>query len=264
MVSIPDMQRTHALYSFAVLLATFLLCLPCFAQNPSAQDPSQLLSKMQKALGGADKIAAVRDYEETVQADAWDLSGNSMGVVRKRVRFIRPNYLRIDQVGASDTYVLYFDGASGWEILPDQTVHDLKGGELTFARNYLNGFDLNVWLANRDSRYRLASPAPNVITISAKDNSFPAMEITLDPVTFLPTKTTGTSYANPDRPVTDETRLDDWRPVEGIQFPHGIHKFHNGKHVAEIRVERMKLNGGLKLSDLQMRPPDLKPVMSQP
>jgi hypothetical protein len=113
----------------------------------------QLFHKMQRALGGAEKIASVRDFEQTVRADAWDYSGNPMGIVRKRVRFVRPSYLRVDQVGRGDTYVLYFDGTSGWEILPDGTVAELKGGELTFARNYLNGLELNTWLADRDPRY---------------------------------------------------------------------------------------------------------------
>src|SRR2546430_11423342 len=38
--------------------------------------------------------------------------------------------LRLDQVGPGDTYVLFFDGTSGWEILPDKTVADLTGGEI--------------------------------------------------------------------------------------------------------------------------------------
>jgi hypothetical protein len=52
----------------------------------------------------------------------------------KRVRFVRPNYLRIDQMGPGDSYVLYFDGSSGWEILPAKRVADLVGRELPFAQ----------------------------------------------------------------------------------------------------------------------------------
>jgi hypothetical protein len=243
----------------ALALGTFL---PSSASL--GQEALQLFHKMQTALGGADKIASVRDYEQTVHADAWDYGGTPMGVVRKRVRFVRPSYLRIDQVGQRDTYVLYFDGTSGWEILPDRTVADLKGGELTFAQNYLNGFDLNVWLADRDPRYLIGTPGPNVITIAAKDNSFPPSEITLDPVTFLPMKATGTSHADPDDHVSDETRLEEWHVVEGVKFPGVITKLHNGKKLAEITVEQTKVNGGLKVGDLAIKPPDLKPVMSQP
>ena len=102
---------------------------------------------MQTALGGAEKIASVRDFDESVRAHAWYSNGGLLGEVRKRTRWIRPNCLRLDQVGPTDAYVLYFDGTSGWEILPDKTVASLAGGELKFAQNYLSS--LNLILAGR-------------------------------------------------------------------------------------------------------------------
>jgi len=246
------------LYAEVLLLGLLLsLCPSAFSQ-----DAMHLFHKMQDALGGADKIAAINDFEESVRANAWDQSGNSMGVVRKRVRFIRPSHLRLDQVGQRDSYVLYFDGTSGWEILPDGTVADLKDGELTFARNYLYGFNLNIWLADRDPRYAIESPAPNVVTIVAKDDSWPGMEITLDPATFLPIKTAGISHADPAHPVTSATRLERWHEVAGVKFPEVTTSFHNGTKVAEIIVEETKVNRVLKTADLSAKPKDLKPVMS--
>jgi hypothetical protein len=105
---------------------------------------------MQMAQGGAQKIAAIHDFDQTVRADTWDRQGRPLGTVRKRVRWVGPNYLRIDQSGPYDTYVLFFDGTAGWGITPDKSVRDLSGGELTFAKNYLHGLDFNLWLADRD------------------------------------------------------------------------------------------------------------------
>jgi hypothetical protein len=69
---------------------------------------------MQQALGCADRIAAIRDFDETVSAQTFNAQGASTGAtVRKRLRWIRLNILRLDQVGPGDTYVLYFDGAAG-------------------------------------------------------------------------------------------------------------------------------------------------------
>jgi hypothetical protein len=73
----------------------------------------------QDALGGADKIAAMHDLDWTVKAGTFDHEGKPIGQVTKRTHWIRPDYLRLDQVGPGDTYVRYFDGRSGWEILPD-------------------------------------------------------------------------------------------------------------------------------------------------
>jgi hypothetical protein len=89
---------------------------------------------MQLALGGPQKISAIHDFDEIVRAETWNRQGRPLGTVRKRVRWIRPNYLRIDQSGPYDTYVLFCDGRGGWEIMPDKSVKDLAGGELTFAR----------------------------------------------------------------------------------------------------------------------------------
>jgi hypothetical protein len=65
----------------------------------------RLFHKMQSALGGRDKIAAIQDFEQCVCADAWDDEGKLFGEVYKRTRWIRPNVLRLDQVGPGDSYV---------------------------------------------------------------------------------------------------------------------------------------------------------------
>ena len=64
---------------------------------------------MQATLGGAEKIAAIYDYEETVRAEALDIHGTRLGEVRKRTRWMRrPNLLGLDQVGPRGTYVPLF------------------------------------------------------------------------------------------------------------------------------------------------------------
>jgi len=230
---------------------------------PSAfpQDAMQLFRKMQVALGGADKIASIQDFEEIVRANAWHDDGRPMGVVRKRVRFIRPNYLRIDQVGREDAYVLYFDGSSGWEILP-VSVSDLVGEELKFAERYLWGFNLNLWLADRNPRYAITSPAPNVIAITDRKDPSMKEEFALDASSFLPVKKAD-SAADPSHPVSREIRLESWQTFAGVKFPQRTSSFHNGKRVTTITVELTKVNQGFKLADLAVKPSDLKPVMSQ-
>ena len=123
---------------------------------------AQLLHKMQTALGGAGKNSF--DCAIMTRRSAQVLGirdGKVMGEVVKRVRWVRSNYLRLDQMGPGDTYVLYFDGTAGWEILPtkdEKSVISLVGRELDFARKYLRGLDFHVWLADRDPHYRVTSP----------------------------------------------------------------------------------------------------------
>jgi hypothetical protein len=224
----------------------------------------QLFHKMQTALGGAEKIASLLDFEESVRADAWYSDGRPLGEVRKRTRWIRPNYLRLDQVGPSDTYVLYFDGTAGWEILPDKTVADLTGSELKFAQNYLTGLNLNFWLADRDPNKVITSSGPNVIVVSTKGDTSQRTEITLNPTTFLPEEETDVSLSDPSHPTSTETRFGRWRAIDGVKFPQSISKVRGGIKLAEITVEQIKLNSAIKARDLATKPPDLKPVMSRP
>lgn len=228
-----------------------------------AEDGLELFHKLQQALGGADRIAAVHDFEQYERAETWFPDGRTRGTVRKRVRFIRPACLRIDQVGPGDTYALYFDGTSGWEILPDGKLQKLSGGELRFAQAYLNGLQLNQWLADRDPDLVLSSPAPNVIGISARGDTTHRNEINLDPATFLPTGGRGVSLADPNHPVSSETRIEGWHSVDGIKFPTRITNIHDGRKLAEITVEETRLNRGLTQADLARKPADLKPEMGK-
>lgn len=238
----------------AVLLSS---CAPA-----SPQDALQLLHRMQKSLGGADKIASIQDFEQSVRAETWDSDGKPHGAVRKRARWIKPSILRLDQVGPDDTYVLYFNGQSGWEILPDGTMADLAGGELRFAQKYLRDFNLHLWLADRDANYIITSPQPDLLSISLKADPSSKLEITLDPVSSLPLKETSISLANPDHPMTSETRFGKWAVFGGVMFPQQILIFHEGRKLAEITVEQTKVNRGIKPEDLARKPSDLKPVMA--
>jgi hypothetical protein len=52
------------------------------SQSPAAaQDGLQLLHKMQNALGGSERIAAIHDYEESVQAQTWNNERDSRYLV---------------------------------------------------------------------------------------------------------------------------------------------------------------------------------------
>jgi len=78
-----------------LLLASALAASP--SRDPSLRPPPErstpdglaLLREMQEGLGGAEKIAAIHDLEETIRAEARDSRGSSLGAVRKRTRWIQ-------------------------------------------------------------------------------------------------------------------------------------------------------------------------------
>ena len=238
-----------------------LLCL-LLGSSAFSQDGLPLFRKMQDALGGADRIAAVRDFEELVLAESWNgNTGQSMGEVRKRTRWIRPNHLRIDQVGPGSTYVLYFDGTTGWEIVPGtQQVVELTGGELEFARGILRGLRLNTWVADRDPRFRITSPSPNAVRVS-DGNIAHQLDITVDAASSLPARIGFTTLSDPAHPVSGEDVFADWNTVQGIKFPRRFTVFRSGVRVAEAKDIRTSVNSGLDSAALAAKPSDLKPVL---
>jgi hypothetical protein len=178
-----------------------------------------------------------------------------------------PSTLRLDQIGPRGTYVLYLDGpsGSGWEILPDVRSPDrfkttgtpikLAGGELEFARSYLSGFELNLWLADMRG-YTVTSPRPNVLRIEHDGN---ATDFTLDPVTRLPVKTAGVSLADPDRPVPAEMRYGGWREISGVRFATHRVNYHSGVKRGEVTTEAIHVNVGLRRQELAAKPADFAP-----
>jgi hypothetical protein len=243
------------------------------AAQPSAADGLRLLHRLQDALGGAKQIAAIRDYEEMIRAEARDANGTSLGGVRKRTRWMRsPHVIRLDQRGPRGTYVLYFDGGSGagWEILPDVqgadpfkttgAVTELAGGELQFAKGYLSGFDLTLWLADQMPGYKVTSPAPQVVRIAHGDG---ATDLTLDPATGRPLKSASVSLADPNRPVQAEMRYDGWKEFSGVRFPTHRVNYHSGVNRGEVTTEDIRINSGLRQQDLAAKPADFAPDISR-
>jgi len=272
------MRRTRvcpACVVMAMACASIPSSLPAQAGSRSSTPQGlQLLHRMQDALGGADRIAAIRDYEETVDARTWNPDGSPLGQVRKRTRWLRsPNMIRLDQIGPRDTYVLFYDGSagSGWEILPDVSgsdplrttgkAVDLAGGELRFAQNYLSGFQFNQWLADRVPGFTVSSPGRNVLRIAHGDN---ADDFTLDSTTWLPIKSSGISLANPDRPVRREMHYEAWTTVTGIRFPTRRINYLEGLKLGEITGSAIRINGGLSPEQLGRQPSDFMPDVPRP
>jgi hypothetical protein len=240
----------------AVVLCVLSVCLPASAQNGL-----DLFHKMQEALGGTSKIESIADFEECVHANAWDDEGKFHGEVFKRARFARPNHLRLDQTGPGDTYVIYFDGRSGWEILPDKGLTDLVGAELRFAKGYVEGLNFRAWLADRDPETVFTSSGPNTIDISTKNDPSHKDEIKLGP-DFLPLTQTSISFADTIHPVTGQSlQFDQWESSGGVKFPRHRINFHSGQKVAEIWTDKVVINAGMKSAELAVKPTDSKPVM---
>lgn len=127
---------------------------------------------------------------------------------------------------------------------------------MKFAQNYLRDFNLKIWLADRDPHHVITSPAPHVLAIADKGDRSGKLEITLDPVTFLPVKQTGLSFADPNNPVPSETRFDKWasmpRPRDSLS---AFARCLGGKDFRSPRKRRLWVEAELPCASLARRMP---------
>jgi hypothetical protein len=64
----------------------------------------------------------------------------------------------------------------------------------------------------------------------------------------------------PDRPVVDEMRYEEWTEVAGVGFPTRRANYHNGVKLAELTTEEaIRVNSGLAPQELAAKPADFAP-----
>jgi hypothetical protein len=234
-----------------VNLLAIMFTVAVAAQKTPARDGVQLLRRMQEALGGADKLAAIRDYDWKIVAKIYGPGGQEGGEGVRRIRMVFPNHFRCDQTIPMGEVIWYFDGTKGWEITPDNGYATLAGGELEFVMREAGGFYLKLWLADRNPDFTISSGGPNVIRITYKGSP---TDITVDPQSGLPIRTASTILSNPDAPVPAYTEIKEWRTVEGVKLPQRILNYHSGSVAADIRTTEIKINSGLDAKDLATPP----------
>ncbi len=226
-------------------IVAFILAAALTAQTPPPQDALALLHRMQEALGGADKLAAIRDYDWKITAKIYGPGGQEGGEGVRRIRMILPDHFRCDQTIPMGEVIWYFDGTKGWEITPDHGYAELADSELQFVRNEANGFYLKLWLADRYPYFTITSGGPNVIRLTQEDGG--TTEITVDPQSGLPVRTASLS-------LSAYTEVKEWQTVNGVKLPQRILNYHRGSVAADIRTTDIKINSGLDPKDLATPP----------
>ncbi len=226
--------------------------------TPAAEQGMALLRRMQAALGGAERLVAVRDVDWTAAGKTWKASGEPGPGATRRIRWIRPNILRKDQRVGDVIVSYFFDGEGGWELVPDAGLMELKGRELAFVRGEAGGFYPSKWLPDRDPRLRVASGGPDIIRITRK-GAESGKDIVVDQESGLPLQILGTPLSG--KPATGYRRVRqrlefvEWRTVGGIKWPHKLRNFHDGALLVELTTSTIAINSGLDLVELSRKPP---------
>ncbi|MGH9665450.1 MAG: M16 family metallopeptidase [Bryobacteraceae bacterium] len=210
----------------------------------------QLLQRLQTALGGAEKLASVKDTDWSADVS---LQAGPGGVMKAKQRnlLLLPNQLRQEQVLPFGKMTVYSDGKTGWMASPQgvmpmnpAVIHQVQG------EIFRNLFSLA--LSDRDASRTVNAVDGDTMEISDKAGN--RVRLVLDAKTGLPTKEIYRGSGGMGRPSEVEENLSGWRDVSGIKVPFQISIMQSGRKATEIAVTDYKLNTGLTPEDLSKKP----------
>jgi zinc protease len=200
-----------------------------------------MLQRAQQAMGGADKLAAVKDTTQTAE-----ISMASMPVKMKQLnRILFPSSFRQDLELPFGKIATFTDGKTGWMITP-QGSGAMNDAVMKQAQGELFRSLYHLMLADRDSSLQVNAVADDTVEITGPGGH---VRVQFDAATGLPSKEIYTEGPSP----TEET-LSDWKDSGGLKVPFKITVEQDGKKMAEVAVIDYKFNTGLKPEELSKKP----------
>jgi zinc protease len=208
----------------------------------------ELLARVQKAVGGADKLEAVKDFVQICEYQA-DAAGG--GIKAKQTNaWLAPNLFRQQSQLPFGLVVAYYDGKIGGMIQADQRA-PLAGPQFKQILGEVFRAWVPLLLSDHDPERTVNFVGDNTLEISDKNGNQARLEV--DTI-GMPTKVTYQMAALQGQAMPIENSFSDYRELDGIKLPYRITITQNGHKAAEMTVQEYKLNQGLKPADIDKRP----------
>jgi zinc protease len=208
----------------------------------------QLLQRAQQAMGGAEKLAAVKDA--TYSADI-ALEAAAGGIKIKQVNmYMAPGALRQEQDLPFGKVIAYTDGKTGWLSTP-QGEQPMPAEVLKQAQGEIFHEPFALMLSDRDPSRTVNAIGENAVEVA---NGGLSVRIEFDPATGLPARETYADIGSGGAPAETTEIYSDWREVAGIKLPFKAIQLENGMKMLEVTVSEYKINSGLNAAELSKRP----------
>jgi zinc protease len=220
------------------------------AADPAAMARGKaILAKARDAMGGADKLSALKDITQsgTVQLD--QAAGGLK--VTQTSQWIAPTYYRQEDQLPFGKIITYTDGKTGWELTPQGVVPlpdaQLKQVTLEIFRTWPT-----LMLSDRDPARTVAEAGAGKVEIS--DASGHSVVLSFDPKTGLPESETYNEPGAPGAQGEIQETYADWQDVAGVKLPRKVTLLQAGHHYADVTVSSEAINQGLTVEQISKKP----------
>jgi hypothetical protein len=201
----------------------------------------RLLGLVQDAMGGKDKIAAIRDWQRRAK-ETWE---PSRGMTEETTMFVAPSSLREETKGGNKT-VNYSNGVRGWTWSSSLGVsRDLP---IPTATGMLFRTLSTLVLSDNDPEIKASLIVPGTIIFSDKYHN--TATLTVDPHSWLPRRL---AWRNLDGAIMEET-YSDWRKIGGVMTWFHMTRARDGNRFLEVRVRDYRINTGVTAAHLSAAP----------
>ncbi len=222
---------------------------PAPKSDPAAAERGRvMLKRAQQAMGGADKLAGVKDVTESAEMTMSPAAGGMK--MKQQSRWAAPGFFRQDQALPFGTVTAYSDGKTGWLSFP--TVRPMDPAVLKQAQGEIFRVPVTLILSDRDASRTVSAAGPKSVEISTADGQ--SVRVEFDDATGLPIRQ---FYKEAAMGEVKET-FSDWREVDGIKLPFKILMEQNEQKVGEVAISEIKLNTGIKPEELSKKPEPAK------
>jgi hypothetical protein len=212
-----------------------------------------VLAKAQKAAGGAEKLAALKDATITAKSQ---LSGpmGSMSVEQK-IRIVYPSTMRQENVLPFGKIEVYTDGKGGWMKAP-QGQMPIPGPQLQQASGEIFRLTETLLLSDRVEgrtvnfvrKDKVGDREVEVIEIASADGNQVSVFVDAASGQILKKQYQGMAMAGPASKV--EEVYEDFREVAGVRAPFKTVVYQNEKKFAELVYTEIQYNTGLTAEEL--------------